>query len=335
MTPEEICFSSTIICIGNLHWEVEQEFLESYVRSLLNPPKCEIRLLCDKAPSAKLRAFVDLGHYEKVQQAIREVNGNELYGERITVSLWSPPFSSTPDKQVHLRQFPEGATNSDVYDLLSEFGTIIGIKATYHDANNKRQQLHAACVTFLTVEQREYAIQMINCKRINENSLLASPDEHFAESYLRPIEHDEWVELLVKQCEESYIVEVAGNIIISRGRTPENQLALVEILRKEAIKAKSEARKLKGEAEKKTVEDSVALSKATKLTELRAAVEAKIKEEKEGGTSNEAKNLKKEAKKKAVEHAKILPKATKSIGLRAAVEAKLKKEREEKSNRGS
>lgn len=176
MKAPEILKTCTTICVRNLPNTVDEKFLELYFRSRIDPPKCQVKVFSHfKGDPSKVFAFVNLGNGEKVRQAIREVNGCEIEGERMLISLAMKNFYSSPGKKVYLKRFPDGIQNRDLYDLLSSFGTVVGMEVTYNHA--KRRQLFSACVTFLSEDQAQHAIRVINSSRKNERAIVAEADK--------------------------------------------------------------------------------------------------------------------------------------------------------------
>lgn len=156
----------------------DEAFLERYFRSHLKPVRCDAKLVSTSllAPAMK-HAFIDLGAYEKVQQAVRELNGQDVDGQRILVSVAIRKVSVDPGKKVYLKKIPTDTSNADMYDLLSKFGTIVSIEPNYDRTD--MHQLFSACAIYLTVEDAQHAIQMINFHRKSDHAIVASPDNRY------------------------------------------------------------------------------------------------------------------------------------------------------------
>lgn len=176
---DEGCTSDcTILYVGNLSSAVDEQFLEFFFRSSLEPPMCEVKVLTkSREDSTDLAALINLGCKEKAQQAIRELNGTEIKGKRIQVSLYIRSFTHTPGKKVYLERFKDGTKNMHLYDLVSKLGTVVAINGTYHFS--KKDQLFKACVTFLTEEEAQQAIRIINLCRNSDSATFAKSDRRY------------------------------------------------------------------------------------------------------------------------------------------------------------
>lgn len=179
MTISTSTYSScTSICLRNLPININDQFLAGYIHALVDSPKYEVKLsFRSTAGQTEVSAEIDHGSVESAQQAIRELNGKLLRGNRITASLCLPGFSPLPSQKVSLKQIPNNMINSALYDLLSKFGTIVALDLHYEQTNSST--LQRACVTFFTEEQAQLAIQAINSSRTDESSLTAEPASGF------------------------------------------------------------------------------------------------------------------------------------------------------------
>lgn len=179
MDDHAISVSCTNVLVRNVPEHTNKKFLEFYFRSRLDLPKCQVKQVATRSHGriTKVHAYIDVRTYEKVQQAIRELNGSEIERERITVAMAMRKFSSTPGKKVHLQNFPSGTRGVDLYDLLSKFGTVVGIETSYR--YDEPCQSHSACATFLTEVQAQYAIRRINSLRQRADSILAVRDKRY------------------------------------------------------------------------------------------------------------------------------------------------------------
>lgn len=175
MATDSLLDAYTTVLVRNLPKNADEAFLERYFRSHLKPVRCDAKLVSHSllAPAMK-HAFIDLGAYEKVQQAVRELNGQDVDGQRILVSVAIRKFSVDPGKKVYLKKIPTDTTNADLYDLLSKFGTIVSIEPNYDRTD--MHQLFSACAIYLSVKDAQHAIQMINLRRQHSQAITASPD---------------------------------------------------------------------------------------------------------------------------------------------------------------
>lgn len=188
MADFETLESNTAIYINNVPDSVDEKFLECYFREALNLPICQMHLkLFRIVGSNAARGFVDLGSQEKVQEVIRNLNGSEIKGQKIFVTVAMRPFAPSPGQRVYLKKLPDGINNEDIYDLLSMFGPLLGLELKFSYKNG--QQLHSACGILYTEEQAQRAIHAINASRLNEDSIIAEADRRWSS-----IRHDIWVD---------------------------------------------------------------------------------------------------------------------------------------------
>lgn len=155
MTHDTRLDSLKSICVEDLPWGICADSLRSAIRNHLYPMSYNISLLPSKA-------ILSFNSHEAATNAIRELNGIEIKGKRIRVSLHVPFFLPSSDKKVHLQQIPgDMRSNAQIFDLFTPFGTIVDIDLRYGDINTQ-QQLSNAYVTFFTKEQAQKAIEKVN-----------------------------------------------------------------------------------------------------------------------------------------------------------------------------
>lgn len=154
--------------------------LEEFIRNHVKPTKCTVISL-EKSKSEKRNTFhavVDLGTFEKVQQAIRELSGRVMEdGNCLAVSVDFDPAELTPGRDVYLYGIPEKGSARDLYDLLSKFGTIVRLSCKYQ--NTSLRQLRVACVTFSSDEEAQGAMQFVNQNSLLQKSIIAQSGKNF------------------------------------------------------------------------------------------------------------------------------------------------------------
>lgn len=104
-----------------------------------------------------------------------------------------------------MEEIPHGVTNVDLYALLSNFGTVLGIELRYYDT--EKEQVRSVRVTFFTDEEAQYVLQAINASRLSENAILASsmPEPIPQEPILPPQEE------VTKEVEETSEIADSAN----------------------------------------------------------------------------------------------------------------------------
>lgn len=168
----------TTIAIKRLPNDVAdiETFLDLYLLSHLGLSNCPKELVYNKASGVfKGVANIDLGSPEKAQQAIRELNNSKLCDSNISVSLCIEGYSPTPDKKVYLKELPDDFGNKEAYDLLSKYGTIVGIYPI--PSHTDKDRLYSIWAVFLTEEEAKRAVEGINASRSEKQSIIAEFDK--------------------------------------------------------------------------------------------------------------------------------------------------------------
>lgn len=166
--------SRTTILAGNLPDNIDEEVLRFHFSVVLDTEVNNVSLLHDKnTDTFRNAAYIDVGSYEKVQRAIREVNGSVLHGKRIMVSLAINPYTSPLEKSIVLKNLPKEYNAMNVYDLLKRYGEIVAIKVAHGDANKMDQNY--AFASFVTEEDAQNAIQGVNGRSSTNHRITAEP----------------------------------------------------------------------------------------------------------------------------------------------------------------
>lgn len=168
----------TTIAIKRLPNDVAdiETFLDLYLLSHLGLSNCPKELVYNKASGVfKGVANIDLGSPEKAQQAIRELNNSKLCDSNISVSLCIEGYSPTPDRKVYLKGLPDGFGHKEAYDLLSKYGTIVGI--FFIPSHTDKDRLYSIWALFLTEEEAKRAVEGINASRNEEQTIIAEFDK--------------------------------------------------------------------------------------------------------------------------------------------------------------
>lgn len=185
MSIEEPPASSTNIRVENLPDNVDESFLKGYFTALLRPKKCEVILVpAGKGKLFENTAFIDLGTEEHAQHAIREANGGEVQGKRLSVSLALEGVYLSPEKTVYFVRSTELVSYKSLFDFAKNFGTVGAIDFLCENVDTQQRQ--SACVTYLTEERARWALEMIRSLRMKYKGMNACTSKEFVEQVLDP-----------------------------------------------------------------------------------------------------------------------------------------------------
>lgn len=200
----------TAIAVSNLPSDINEESLKSSFASILKTEIHSITLVHDKITGQfKNLAFVDVGSFDKVKEAIRMTNGTMIKGNRILVAMAIRPFVPSHEKNIYLKNVPASFDNVQLYDMLSNYGELVSMKLPYDERENKH--LGYAFATYMTEDEAQTAIRAIN-------DMVTSPDSLRAEQYEPPnLRKGNWKDVFVKLFPQSWTSEELGKVFSKFG----------------------------------------------------------------------------------------------------------------------
>lgn len=199
-------FPPKSVCLKNLPPTATENSIKELFRSHLNPRFCEVTFKKPSPGYTTPPAFVNVGNYENVKKAIRNLNGIMVDGNCVYVAVKMFSFKSPPHNKVYLSEFPCAYTNADAYDLVSPYGDILSMDITF-DRNAENRQLFSACATFSTQEQAERALRELTSRRDKGDSIpLAVPDKNL--EFYKPVPRLLQDVIWLDSVEDGYFVHV-------------------------------------------------------------------------------------------------------------------------------